>query len=120
MRGWRWIPIHVPFSPSSLFFIILQTFYLSRAFTICVSVSYHPLLTITFSIRYNVRYISIRINYTIGFGYFHTFTTYYEVLNQSYIILCKCQYLEMLHSIAMVAWYSTDNAYKKMKKFETL
>ncbi len=45
MRGWRWIPIHLPFSPSSLFFIILQTFYLSRAFTILVLVSYHPLLT---------------------------------------------------------------------------
>jgi hypothetical protein len=38
-------------------------------------------------------------------------TTHYEELNQSYtsiiiilLILCKCQYLEMLHSIAMVAW----------------
>ncbi len=46
MRGWRWIPIHLPFSPSSLFFTILQTFYLSRAFIIWVLVSYHPLLTV--------------------------------------------------------------------------
>ena len=75
---------------------------------------------IKFSIRYNVRYITIRIKYYICFGYFHTLTTHYEVFNQSYIILRKCQYLEMLHSMVMVAWDSTGNAYKKRKKFETL
>ncbi len=73
---------------------------------------------LVFSIRYNVRYITIRIKYYICFGYFHTLTTHYEVFNQSYIILCKCQYLEMLHSIAMVAWYSTGNAYKKGKSLK--
>jgi hypothetical protein len=46
MRGWRWIPIHLPFSPSSMILTILQTFHLSPIFTIWALVSYHPLLTV--------------------------------------------------------------------------
>jgi hypothetical protein len=34
MRGWGWIPIHLPFSPSSLILTILQTFHLPSLFTI--------------------------------------------------------------------------------------
>ena len=44
MRGWRWIPIHLPFSPSSLFFTILQIFHLPSVLPYGL-VSYHPLLT---------------------------------------------------------------------------
>ncbi len=67
-------------------------------------------------ISYNVRYTSIRIKlkYETSFGLFHTLTTHYDYdeLNQSLLyiyiyiiilILRKCQYLEMLHSFAMVA-----------------
>ena len=37
MRDWGWIPIHLPFSPSSLFFIIPETFHLPSVFTIRLS-----------------------------------------------------------------------------------
>jgi hypothetical protein len=44
LRGWRWIPIHLPFSPSSFFLTILQTT-LYHLLPPTVLVSYHPLLT---------------------------------------------------------------------------
>ena len=42
----------------------------------------------------------------------------YELLNQSFIIFSKCQYLEMVHSFTMVEKNGTGNAYKHMKTFK--
>ncbi len=42
MRGWRWIPIHLPFPPSSLFFTILKTFHLPSIYHLSLSLSKLP------------------------------------------------------------------------------
>ncbi len=37
MRGWKWIPIHLPFSPSSMILTILQTTHLPSICHLCLS-----------------------------------------------------------------------------------
>ena len=44
----------------------------------------------------------------------------YQILNQSFIIFRKCQYLEMVHYFTMVEENGTGNAYKKMKTLKSL
>jgi hypothetical protein len=70
--------------------------------------------------RYNFRYISIRIEKNNIFELFNMLSRAYEILNQSYVILSKCQKLYILHSVTMVAPYGTGNGDKFFKILKTL
>ncbi len=104
MRGWRWIPIHLPFSPSSLFFVLHNStvFVDSSGFVLYCLVVFCCLCFFSLSLSsvlvLVLVLVSVRVRVLKPFIY-HLFTiwvlvSYHPLLtNKSYLYSVKRYYL---------------------------
>ena len=106
MRGWRWIPIHLPFSPSTFVSHNSTNCTSTTYITISILVNYHPLLTVNDQSLYliNINCHKIFLNYIVMENYISKGEA--KVLACIHIQIRKC---------AKSAWYGIMYRYTRLR-----